>query len=105
MGVYAHRFIEVLGKDNKWQVMPLWSKYKDDSYSQPNVVTDDLKLRKHNCFLRRVSSGFYSTGGSIRLRTLTCATSLKGAIQRRFGSKSVTSWRFWREKRELIKKS
>ena len=62
MGVYAHRFIEVLGKDNKWQVVPLWSKYKEDSYSQPDVEVEDLKLRKHNCFLRRASSGFYSTG-------------------------------------------
>ena len=62
MGVYAHRFIEVLGKDNKWQVVPLWSKYKEDSYSQPDVVADDLKLTKHPCFLRRASSGFYSTG-------------------------------------------
>lgn len=35
MGVYAHRFIEALGKDNKWQVVPLWSKYKEDSYSHP----------------------------------------------------------------------
>ena len=62
MGVYAHRFIEVQGKDNKWQVVPLWSKYKEDSYSQPDVEVEDLKLRKHNCFLRRASSGFYSTG-------------------------------------------
>ena len=62
MGVYAHRFIEVLGKDNKWQVVPLWSKYKEDSNSQPDVVTGGLKLTKHSCFLRRASSGFYSTG-------------------------------------------
>ena len=62
MGVYAHRFIEILDKDNRWQVVPLWSMYKEDSYSQPDVVDGDLKLRKHNCFLRRASSGFYSTG-------------------------------------------
>lgn len=62
MGVYAHRFIEVLGKDNKWQLVPLWSKYREDSYSQPDVVAGDLKLRKYSCFLRRASSGFYSTG-------------------------------------------
>ena len=62
MGVYAHRFIEVLGKDNKWQVVPLWSTFKEDSYSQPDVVTGDLKLTKHLCFLSRASSGFYSTG-------------------------------------------
>ena len=62
MGVYAHRFIEVLRKDNKWQLVPLWSKYRDDSYHEPDVVTGDLKLRKHSCFLRRASSGFYSTG-------------------------------------------
>ena len=62
MGVYAHRFIEVLGKDNKWQLVPLWNKYRDDSYHEPDVVADGLKLRKHSCFLRRASSGFYSTG-------------------------------------------
>ena len=62
MGVYAHRFIEVLGQDNKWQLVPLWNKYRDDSYHEPDVVTGDLKLRKHTCFLRRASSGFYSTG-------------------------------------------
>ena len=62
MGVYAHRFIEVLNKDNQWQLLPLWSKYKEDSYSQPDVVVGDLKLKKHPCFLSRDSSGFYSTG-------------------------------------------
>ena len=62
MGVYAHRFIEILDKDNRWQVVPLWSKYKEDSYSQPDVVDGDLKLTKHLCFLSRASSGFYSTG-------------------------------------------
>jgi len=46
MGVYAHRFIEVLDKDNKWQLLPLWSKYKENSYSQPDVVAEDLKLTK-----------------------------------------------------------
>ena len=61
MGVYAHRFIEVLGKDNKWQMVPLWSKYKEDNYNQPDVVAGDLKLRRHSCFLSRASSGFYST--------------------------------------------
>ena len=62
MGVYAHRFIEVLDKDNHWHLLPLWSKYKESSYSQPDLVTDDLKLTKHHCFLRRSSSGFYSPG-------------------------------------------
>ena len=62
MGVYAHRFIEVLNKDNKWQLLPLWSNYRESSYSQPDVVIDDLKLTKHSCFLSRASSGFYSTG-------------------------------------------
>lgn len=62
MGVYAHRFIEVLDKDNKWQLLPLWSKYRESSYSQPDVVVEDLKLTKQPCFLSRASSGFYSTG-------------------------------------------
>ena len=62
MGVYAHRFIEVLDKDNQWQLLPLWSKYRENSYSQPDVVVGDLKLTKHPCFLSRASSGFYSTG-------------------------------------------
>lgn len=62
MGVYSYRFIEVLGKDNKWHLMPLWSKYNDESYHELDVVRGDLKLRKHSCFLRRASSGFYSTG-------------------------------------------
>lgn len=39
MGVYAHRFIEVLDKDNHWHLLPLWSKYKESSYSQPDLVT------------------------------------------------------------------
>ena len=62
MGVYAYRFIEVLGKDNKWQLLPLWSKYRESSYSQPDVVAEEIKLTKHPCFLSRASSGFYSTG-------------------------------------------
>ena len=62
MGVYAHRFIEVLDKDNQWHLLPIWSKYKESSYSQPDLVADDLKLTKHHCFLRRSSSGFYSPG-------------------------------------------
>ena len=62
MGVYAHRFIEVLDKDNQWQLLPLWSKYRENSYSQPDVVAEELKLTKHPCFLSRASSGFYSTG-------------------------------------------
>ena len=62
MGVYAHRFIEILDKDNKWQLLPLWSKYKASSNYQPDVVKGDLKLKKHCCFLRRATSGFYSTG-------------------------------------------
>ena len=62
MGVYAHRFIEVIDKDNQWHLLPLWSKYKDSSYNQPDLVADDLKLTKHHCFLRRSSSGFYSPG-------------------------------------------
>ena len=33
MGVYAHRFIEVIDKDNQWHLLPLWSKYKDSSYN------------------------------------------------------------------------
>ena len=40
----------------------MWNKYKEDSYHEPDVVADGLKLRKHSCFLRRASSGFYSTG-------------------------------------------
>ena len=62
MGVYAHRFIEVLDKDNQWQLLPLWSNYRENSYSQPDVVVRDLRLTKHPCFLSRASSGFYSTG-------------------------------------------
>lgn len=62
MGVYAHSFIEVLDKDNQWQVVPLWSKYRESSYTQPDVVAGELKLTKHPCFLRRASSGFYSIG-------------------------------------------
>lgn len=62
MGVYAHRFIEVLDKDNQWQVVPLWSKYRESSYTQPDVVAGELKLTKRPCFLRRASSGFYSIG-------------------------------------------
>lgn len=62
MGVYAQRFIEVLDKDNQWHLLPLWIKYNESDYSQPDLVADDLKLTKHHCFLRRSSSGFYSTG-------------------------------------------
>lgn len=62
MGIYAHRFIEVLDKDNKWQLLPLWSKYKESSYYQPDVVKGDLQLKKHSCLLKRAASGFYSTG-------------------------------------------
>jgi hypothetical protein len=42
MGVYAHRFIEVIDKDNQWHLLPLWSKYKDSSYSQPDLVADEV---------------------------------------------------------------
>ena len=62
MGVYAHRFIEILGKDNKWHALPLWSKFNEGNYSQPDLIAGDLKLTKHSCFLSRTSSGFYSTG-------------------------------------------
>ena len=62
MGVYAHRFIEILGKDNKWHTLPLWSKFNEGNYSQPDLIAGDLKLTKHSCFLSRTSSGFYSTG-------------------------------------------
>ena len=62
MGVYAHRFIEVLDMDNKWHLLPIWSKYKESSYSPPDLVADDLKLTKHHCFLQSSSSGFYSSG-------------------------------------------
>lgn len=64
MGVYAHRFIEILGKgkDNKWHALPLWSKFKEGSYGNPDLINGDLKLTKYNCFLSRTSSGFYSTG-------------------------------------------
>ena len=62
MGVYAHRFIEVLGKDNKWQLVPLWSKYKDDSYHEPDVVAGDLKLRKHSCFFEEGVIGILFDG-------------------------------------------
>ena len=44
MGVYAHRFIEVIDKDNQWHLLPLWSKYKDSSYSQPDLVADVFKI-------------------------------------------------------------
>ena len=43
MGVYAHRFIEVIDKDNQWHLLPLWSKYKDSSYNQPDLVADVFK--------------------------------------------------------------
>jgi len=61
MGVYAHRFIEVLDKDNKWKALPLWNKHEEDSYGKPDVIVGELKLKKHLCFLQRASSGFYST--------------------------------------------
>lgn len=44
MGVYAHRFIEVIDKDNQWHLLPLWSKYKDSSYNQPDLVADVFKI-------------------------------------------------------------
>ena len=61
MGVYAHRFIEVLDKDNKWKALPLWNKHEEDSYGKPDVIVGELKLKKHLSFLQRASSGFYST--------------------------------------------
>lgn len=62
MGVYAHRFIEILGKDNKWHALPIWSKFNESHCCQPALIAGDLKLTKHSCFLSRTSSGFYSTG-------------------------------------------
>lgn len=62
MGVYAHRFIEIQDKDNKWQAQPLWSKYEESNYCQPDLVVGELKLKKNLCFLQRSSSGFYSPG-------------------------------------------
>ena len=62
MGVYAHRFIEIQDKDNKWQALPLWNKYEENSFCQPDLVIGELKLKKNLCFLQRSSSGFYSPG-------------------------------------------
>ena len=62
MGVYAHRFIEVLDKDNKWKALPVWNKHEEDSYGKPDIIVGELKLKKQLCFLQRASSGFYSSG-------------------------------------------
>ncbi len=62
MGVYAHRFIEVQDKDNKWQALSLWNKYEESDFCQPDLVVGELKLKKNLCFLQRSSSGFYSPG-------------------------------------------
>ena len=61
MGVYAHRFIEVLDKDNKWKVLPVWNKHEEDAYGKPDIIIGELKLKKQLCFLQRASSGFYSS--------------------------------------------
>lgn len=61
MGVYAHRFIEVLDKNNKWKALPLWNKYEEDAYGKPDIIDGELKLKRHLCFLQRASSGFYSS--------------------------------------------
>ena len=54
--------IGILGKDNTWHALPLWSEYRENSYSQPDYIAGEFKLTKHRCFLSRTSSGFYSTG-------------------------------------------
>ena len=61
MGVYAHRFIEVLDKDNKWKALPLWNKHEDGAYGKPDIIDGELKLKRHLCFFQRSSSGFYSS--------------------------------------------
>ena len=61
MGVYAHRFIEVLDKDNKWKALPLWNKHEEGAYGKPDIIDGELKLKRHLCFLQRASSGFYSS--------------------------------------------
>ena len=61
MGVYAHRFIEVLDKDNKWKALPVWNKHEEDTYGKPDIIIGELKLKKQLCFLQRASSGFYSS--------------------------------------------
>ena len=61
MGVYAHRFIEVLGKDNKWKALPVWNIHEKDAYGKPDIIIGELKLKKQLCFLQRASSGFYSS--------------------------------------------
>ena len=61
MGVYAHRFIEVLDKDNKWKALPVWNKHEEDTYGKPDTIIGELKLKKQLCFLQRASSGFYSS--------------------------------------------
>ena len=62
MGVYAHRFIEFLGKDNQWKALPLWNRHEGDASGKPDITVGDLELKKHLCFLQRASSGFYSSG-------------------------------------------
>ena len=62
MGVYAHRFIEVLDKNNKWKALPVWNEHEKDSYGKPDIEVGELKLKKQLCFLQRASSGFYSSG-------------------------------------------
>ena len=48
MGVYAHRFIEVLDKDNKWKVLPVWNKHEEDAYGKPDIIIGELKLKKQH---------------------------------------------------------
>ena len=50
MGVYAHRFIEVLDKDNKWKVLPVWNKHEEDAYGKPDIIIGELKLKKQFVF-------------------------------------------------------
>ena len=42
MGVYAHRFIEVLDKDNKWKALPLWNKHEEGAYGKPDIIDGEL---------------------------------------------------------------
>ena len=51
MGVYAHRFIEVLDKDNKWKALPVWNKHEEDTYGKPDTIIGELKLKKQLCHL------------------------------------------------------
>ena len=46
MGVYVHRFIEVLDKDNKWKALPVWNKHEEDAYGKPDIIIGELKLKK-----------------------------------------------------------